>query len=114
MFLGGANRLAGLCSQVNQRLTEERERLDEQYALDQVALARDSGDSLVETLESVELDEGELASQRRTVALRRPAISTLSRSTMMGLTFVEWRGNLQPYSLPTHGGKFLDPHWSNL
>lgn len=48
---------------LEERLNQERERLNEQYALDQLAFSRESGRVLVEEIETAEADEAELATR---------------------------------------------------
>ena len=59
-LLDGAGTTIGLKSQLEARVEVERIRLDEQYALDQLALSRQSARELVEAVEAAEADEADL------------------------------------------------------
>lgn len=59
-LLEGPSAAIGLTSEVQTRIEVERTRLDEQYALDQLALSRESARDLVEAIEAAEADEADL------------------------------------------------------
>jgi ATP-dependent helicase HepA len=59
-LLDGPSAAISLTSALEARIEVERTRLDEQYALDQLALSRESARDLVEAIEAAEADEGDL------------------------------------------------------
>ncbi len=61
MLRGGSAAAEEDLSALETRIALERQRLDEQYALDQLAMSRDSARALVMEIEAAEEDEGELA-----------------------------------------------------
>lgn len=63
LYQMGSNGLLQLIPHVRQRLIEERERLDQQYALEQVALAQDDTKTIVDALEQAEDNEGKFATE---------------------------------------------------
>lgn len=61
-LLGSAD-LAAFTAELEVRIAEQRRRLDEQYALDQLAMSRESARDLVEAAEEAEADEATLEAQ---------------------------------------------------
>ncbi len=61
LLCSGAAGLTKLVDHVRKRIEDERQRLDEQYVLDQVALASEPGERLAEALDDAEADEAKLA-----------------------------------------------------
>ncbi|GAN75852.1 type III restriction enzyme res subunit [Acidisphaera rubrifaciens HS-AP3] len=82
--------LAGLVAQ-------HRERLDEQYAMDQLAMARESARALAETLEDAEADEDDLAA--RVDGLLTSTLQLRVRREGKDILTLNWGPNTQ---LPEH------------
>jgi ATP-dependent helicase HepA len=61
LFLEGANGLEDYFLSLQELMATERQRLDEQYALDQLAMSSESARALVDSMEAAEEDEGDLA-----------------------------------------------------
>ncbi|MBF9235115.1 protein DpdE [Microvirga alba] len=61
LLRSGANNLDGYISSLKELMATERQRLDEQYALDQLAMSREPSRALVAAMEEAEEDESELA-----------------------------------------------------
>ena len=57
LFISGAEALLPMASLLRQRLDEERKSQDEQYALDRIALAEESVETYIQSLEDAEADE---------------------------------------------------------
>lgn len=61
LFLNGANGLDEYIGSLKELMSAERQRLDEQYALDQLAMSREPAKTLVRAMEDAEEDEGRIA-----------------------------------------------------
>jgi ATP-dependent helicase HepA len=59
-MLRGPQELLTFCEELTAIVMQHRERLDEQYAMDQLAMARDSARALAEAFEEAEADEEDL------------------------------------------------------
>ena len=63
LFMNGANGLDQYIASLKELMSAERQRLDEQYALDQLAMSREPAKTLVAAMEEAEEDESALADQ---------------------------------------------------
>lgn len=61
LLRSGANGLEAYIASLRELIAAERQRLDEQYALDQLAMSREPSKALVAAMEEAEEDESELA-----------------------------------------------------
>lgn len=67
LFLNGANGLEDYIGSLKELMAAERQRLDEQYALDQLAMSREPARTLVGAMEDAEEDEGRIADTLETL-----------------------------------------------
>jgi ATP-dependent helicase HepA len=108
MFREGAHKIEELAEHVAAQLTEEREKLDEQHALDGLSQLIDVGDELVQAIEASEEDEAGLAADvepwiRNVLALQvepvGPADAQAIQITWGSDTLlpgIPWRSILEP------------------
>ncbi len=101
----GAADLSAFTGELTEQIAEQRKRLDEQYALDQLAMSRDSARDLVETTEEAEADEialenqlTPLLSQTLQLSIRRqgPGICTLGWTPSTLMPERPWRAEFAP------------------
>ena len=67
LLINGANGVEEYASELKAQLSIERQRLDEQYALDQLAMSREPANALIESMEEVESNENLLAEKIETL-----------------------------------------------
>jgi ATP-dependent helicase HepA len=67
LLMSGGAALEEHAKKVEAHIAEEREQLDEQYALDQLAMSREPARALVEAMESAEEDESDLADRLKKI-----------------------------------------------
>ena len=60
LLLNGPNALAALAGEMRERIEEERQSQDEQYALDRIALAEEPVEDFIQALDDAEVDERQL------------------------------------------------------
>lgn len=102
-LLDGTNAAIGLTSELEARIEIERTRLDEQYALDQLAFSRQSARDLVEAVEAAEADEADLESRADAVLTKT---LQFRRSDLGGHIFnLQWSRDTQLPARPW-GDKF--------